>query len=65
MQCEKCHREIIEGNFVQVPCHKNTNAGVIATFIHVIACDECCKQITHKIAGSAKVVEAEIVKTGE
>jgi hypothetical protein len=65
MKCEKCNKEIQEGNFVQVPCHKQTNAGIIATVIHVITCDECCKTITHRITGSAKVIDAEIIPTGE
>jgi hypothetical protein len=63
MQCEKCSKEIIEGNFVQVPVHQVTPRGVIATVIHVICCDTCCQSITQKISGSAKVLDAEIVET--
>ena len=65
MVCEKCGKEITEGNFINVPCHKQTPQGIISSFIHVIVCDVCSVGIMNKIGGSAKIVEAEIVKPEE
>ena len=61
MKCEKCNKEVVEGNFVVVPCHKQTPQGIVASVMHIILCDVCCQGINTKIVGSAKVVDAEIV----
>lgn len=62
MLCEKCNKEIIEGNFVQVPAQLRTAQGIISSLLHIVCCDECSKTVPHKIAGSAKIVEAELIK---
>lgn len=61
MECEKCHKNIVEGNFILVPCYRQTNRGLEASTVHVVCCDECCKAVPSKIVGSAKIVEGETV----
>lgn len=62
MNCEQCKKEIIEGNFVQVPVQVRTAQGIISNLLHIVCCDECSKTIQYRIVGSAKVIEAELIK---
>ena len=62
MNCHACNLEIIEGNYVIIPTHKKTSKGIIASTINIILCDSCVQKVSGQIVGSAKIVEAEIVK---
>jgi hypothetical protein len=61
MNCEKCDKDINEGNFIKVPCFKHTNIGIIPTVIFVVCCDDCAMKIQAKVCGSVKVIDAEVV----
>lgn len=65
MNCEACKKEMDEGNYINVPCHKKTHQGIIPSYIHIILCDECSTKVMNKISGSSKINEAELVKTEE
>lgn len=62
MICEKCNKEITEGNFIKVPCFRHTNLGIVPSVIFVVCCDDCATKIQAKVCGSVRVVEAEVVK---
>jgi hypothetical protein len=56
VQCEKCNKQIDEGNFVQMPAHVRDAKGVRDTLLQIVACKECCTTITQRIAGSIRII---------